>query len=191
MSADGAAPAGVDGALLLVLARGAIAERFGGAPRELPPAPWLRERRAVFVSLYARADGDLRGCVGQLQARLELHEAVRHAACAAAFQDPRFLPVSEAELPDLRLDLSVLSRLERLAVETEGDLLSQLRPGIDGVVLTHGVHSGLFIPQVWEQLPQPEQFLFHLKRKAGLPSWWRWQPDVQVERFTVLHWEEP
>lgn len=191
MTPDGtSAPAPMDGALLLSLARSAIAEHFGGPKLQLPAgAAWLEAPRGVFCSLHTRG-GDLRGCVGQVHPRFPLHEAVRHAARAAAFQDTRFSPVSEAELPNLRIDVSVLSPLERMQCQTEAEFLREVRPGVDGVVLTHGFHAGLFIPQMWEQLPHAEQFLFHLKRKAGLPPSWHWQPDVKVERFTVVHWEE-
>jgi AmmeMemoRadiSam system protein A len=189
MSGDGSGPVGVDGALLLSLARGAIAERFGG-PRVPRPddQPWLDELGAVFVSL--KVQGELRGCVGQVVARWPLFEAVREAATSAAFRDSRFLPLREEELGRVRLEVSLLSPLERLEVSTEEEVLAALRPGVDGLVLTHEFRSGLFIPEVWKQVPEKKDFLAHLKRKAGLPMH-TWLHGTKVERFTATHWEEP
>jgi len=178
----------MNGEVLLGLARGAIAERFGAAPVPVPPDGWLLERRGVFVTLKAK--GALRGCIGQIVARFPLHEAVREAAVSAAFRDPRFTPLHERELAHVRLEVSMLSPLEPLTVTSEEDLLRQLRPGVDGVVLSHQFRSGLFIPEVWKEVPEPREFLFHLKRKAGLPTQ-GWLPDTQVQRFTATHWEEP
>jgi AmmeMemoRadiSam system protein A len=144
------------------------------------------ERRAVFVTLHEK--GELRGCVGQLAARFTLFEAVRHAAKSAAFHDGRFPPLHESELPQLNIEVSVLSPLELLEVATEDETLAALRPGVDGVVLTYGARSGVFIPEMWKQLPEPREFLFHLKRKAGLPQ--VWQPGTRVERFTAEWWAE-
>lgn len=188
MSADGSPGNGFDGQLLLSIARGAIAERFGGPPVTRPPGQsWLDEPRAVFVSL--KLEGDLRGCVGQLTARFPLFEAVREAARSAAFADPRFSPLNEDELPRLRLEVSVLSPLEPLEVKNEAELLSKLRPGVDGLVLTHEFRSGLFIPEMWKQLPEPREFVTLLKRKAGLPLH-GWLEGTKVQRFTAQHWEE-
>ena len=188
MSADGSGPGTPDGAVLLEIARGAIAEHFGG-PRVVRPVgmPWLDEPRAVFVTL--KLDGELRGCVGQLVARFPLFEAVREAATSAAFRDSRFFPLTEAELARVQLEVSVLSPLEKLEVKSEDDLLAKVRPGVDGLVLSHDFRSGLFIPEMWKQLPDPHDFLFHLKRKARLPAN-AWLPGTQVERFTAQHWEE-
>lgn len=189
MSGDGSAPRGTPhGALLLAIARGTIAERFGGPPLQRPQGePWLDEPRGVFVTLTLH--GELRGCVGQLAARFPLFEAVREAALAAAFRDSRFFPLREEELPLVRLEVSVLSPLEKLEVASEAELLEQLRAGVDGIVLSHEFRSGLFIPEMWKQLPDKRDFLFHLKRKAGLPVH-TWLPDTKVERFTAEHWEE-
>lgn len=176
-----------DGTLLLRLARSAIAEEFGGPRAEVPPEPWLHEKRAVFVTLTKH--GELRGCIGQLAPRFPLHEAVWEAARSAAFRDGRFAPLTREELDEVRLEVSVLSPLESLEVNDEADFLAKVRPGIDGVVLSHDFRSGLFIPQMWEQLPEKEQFLVHLKRKAGLPL--QWLPGTKVQRFTAVHWEEP
>jgi AmmeMemoRadiSam system protein A len=175
------------GSVLLELARGALKECFGGPNVVVPDEPWLFEKRAVFVTLHKH--GALRGCVGQLAARFPLHEAVRHAAKAAAFHDGRFSPLQESELPEVHIEISVLSELEVLDVANEEEALKAIRPGVDGVVLTYGARSGVFIPEMWKQLPDPKEFLFHLKRKAGLPE--AWQPGTRVERFTAEVWAEP
>lgn len=189
MSADGSTPAPANGALLLALARGAIVERFGGPPVVRPEGePWLDQPRAVFVTLKLYS-GALRGCIGQLVARCPLWEAVREAATSAAFRDRRFLPLRQEELTSIRLEVSVLSPLEGLEVASEAEVLDQVRAGVDGLVLSHERGSGLFIPEVWKQLPDKRDFLFHLKRKAGLPTD-AWLPGTRVERFTAVHWEE-
>lgn len=169
------------GEVLLSIARAATEEGFGAASRPPPREAWLDEKRAVFVTL--KKHGALRGCIGQLSPRFSLFEAVRHAARAAAFEDTRFPPLTRDELPELELEISVLSPLEPLDVSTEEEALAALRPGVDGVVLTLGHRSGVFIPEVWKELPDPRDFLAQLKRKAGLPP--TWLPGTRVERFTA------
>jgi AmmeMemoRadiSam system protein A len=171
----------------LTLARAAIAERYGAPKVQRPPGSWLEQPRAVFVTL--KLEGELRGCIGQLVARLPLFEAVREAAHGAAFTDPRFSPLEQEELVRLRIDVSVLSALEPLEVRDEEELLAKLRPGVDGVVLSHEFRSGLFIPEMWKQLPEPREFVTLLKRKAGFPRH-VWLPGTKVHRFTAEHWEE-
>ncbi|MFZ5439931.1 MAG: AmmeMemoRadiSam system protein A [Myxococcota bacterium] len=178
-----------EGQVLLRLARATLAEAFGGAQVQHPAGePWLDEKRAVFVTLTKR--GELRGCIGQLAPTMTLYEAVRDAARAAAFRDPRFPPVSADELDALHVEISVLSPMEPLEVRDEADAVAKLRPGVDGVVLRAGGRSGVFIPEVWKQLPEPADFLRHLKRKAGLPMD-GWVPGTRLERFTAQLWEEP
>ncbi|MEW5741352.1 MAG: AmmeMemoRadiSam system protein A [Myxococcota bacterium] len=176
----------MQGQVLLELARGTLREAFGGPKVAVPDHAWLFEKKAVFVTLHKH--GELRGCVGQLAARFPLYESVRHAAKAAAFHDGRFPPLDVSELEQVHIEISVLSALEALDVATEAEALAAIRPGVDGVVLTHGLRSGVFIPEMWKQLPDPNQFLFHLKRKAGLPQ--AWQPGTRVERFTAEVWAE-
>jgi AmmeMemoRadiSam system protein A len=172
--------------ILLDLARSSI--RHGLAdhrpqpvePRDYPAA--LREPRAAFVTL--ERDGQLRGCIGHLEACQTLVEDVAENAFSAAFRDPRFPPLRADELADLEVHISVLSPPEPLPVESESDLLRRLRPGIDGLILEDDGHRGTFLPAVWESLPQPEQFLAHLKRKAGLPTEY-WSDSVRVSRYTA------
>ncbi len=172
--------------LLLQLARESIryGARHGRPPaldlQQLPPP--LRERRATFVTLQEH--GQLRGCIGSLEAQRPLAEDVIQNAFAAAFQDPRFPPVTEKEVDELEIHISVLSPLEEIEFESEQDLLSQIRPGIDGLLLEEGRHRGTFLPAVWESLPDPLDFLRHLKLKAGLPPDY-WSDTIRAYRYTA------
>lgn len=126
---------------------------------------------ACFVTLEKNAD--LRGCIGSLQATRPLVLDVVGNANAAAFSDPRFDPVQAEELSALHIKISLLSAAEPLTARSESELLDLIRPGIDGLILEDGKHRATFLPSVWEQLPQPQDFLAHLKRKAGLaPNYW-------------------
>jgi AmmeMemoRadiSam system protein A len=146
----------------------------------LPPE--LGEPRAAFVTLHL--DGQLRGCIGSLVAQRPLAEDVAANAFAAAFRDPRFPPVSRADAPRLALEISVLSPAQPMHFRSEADLLAQLRPGIDGLILSDLGRRGTFLPSVWSQLPAPRDFLVHLKHKAGLPAD-HWSATLSVERYTT------
>lgn len=180
------------GRMLLALARDAIARKFGTAdpdsswPDSLHPG-WLDEPGAVFVTLTQQ--GELRGCIGSLEAHRPLGEDLRANALAAAFNDPRFPPLGKEELDITRVEVSLLSRPEPMSFVDEADALAQLRPGIDGVILTRGRHRATFLPQVWEQLPDPRQFMAQLKRKAGLaPD--LWSEDFHLFRYRVEKFKE-
>lgn len=157
---------------LLDLARRSIAHGLRhGQP--LPPAlagqaPFLAEHRASFVTLTR--DGQLRGCIGRLEAVRPLGADVADNAFAAAFRDPRFAPVRQEEFDALRLTVAVLTPPEPLPVRDEAELLAHLTPGEHGLILEFGAHRATFLPKVWEQLPEPAEFLAHLKCKAGLPA---------------------
>jgi len=144
--------------------------------------PRLHEPRATFVTL--RRHGELRGCTGSLEATRPLVADVVHNACRAAFGDPRFEPLSEAELVGLAISVSLLSPLEPLRVASERGLLEALRPGVDGLVLNDGGACATFLPSVWESLPEPKAFLDALRRKAGL-SPGHWSERIRFERYTV------
>lgn len=175
-------------ALLTGQARAAVASLFGGPPPACPPGePWLEEQRACFVSLHH--EGRLRGCVGAIEPRGTLHQELVSCARAAASRDPRFEPVTLAELPGLDLEVSVLSPVEPLPAEDEAAALAALRPGVDGLVLQAGGRSATFIPAVWDELPEPREFLRHLRRKAGLPD--AWLPGTRLLRFTAERFLEP
>ena len=143
----------------------------------------LLAERASFVTLNT-IGGQLRGCIGSLEACRPLAEDVSHNAWAAAFRDPRFSPLSEEEYPGLDIHVSVLSEAEPLAFSSEQELLDLIRPGIDGLVLEDSTARGTFLPSVWESLPEPAQFLAHLKLKAGLPADY-WTDSLRVWRYTT------
>lgn len=172
--------------LLLDLARRSIAHGLDqGGPLPLDPADYpepLRARLAAFVTL--NLGGNLRGCIGHLEAVQPLVRDVTDNAYAAAFRDPRFAPLAHRELPDLEIHISVLTPPEPMSFTSEADLLAQIRPGIDGLILTDGQARGTFLPSVWESLPQARDFLNQLKRKAGLPTS-HWSDRVQVARYTT------
>ncbi len=175
------------GATLLAIARGAIAGELGEARPAYPHDPWLEEPGASFVTL--NCGGRLRGCIGSLFAEQALRIDVEENARAAAFRDPRFAPLAHREYPQLGVEVSLLSPLVAIDVGSESQLLAQLRPNIDGVLLEYGRQRSTFLPQVWEQLPEPRAFLEHLKIKAGLPADF-WAHDIRVSRYTVSKWRE-
>ncbi|MBN2391599.1 MAG: AmmeMemoRadiSam system protein A [Anaerolineae bacterium] len=186
------APLTVDeGSYLLELARATIANVVGAQPSSTLPDPPLRLTApgAAFVTLRTRR-GDLRGCIGSLEARRPLVEDVRENAIAAALRDPRFPPVKTAELANLVVEVSVLTTPEPLDFDGPEDLLRKLRPNIDGVLIERGWNRATFLPQVWEQLPSPEEFLGNLCYKAGLPpNAWHW-PDLKISIYQVEKFEE-
>jgi AmmeMemoRadiSam system protein A len=149
----------------------------------------LRRRAASFVTLR-RGDGDLRGCVGELEPQGALAESVARNAWNAAFRDPRFEPVAPDELDDLAFHVSVLGPLEPLAFRTEAELLAVLRPGADGVLIDDGLRRATFLPAVWSSLPDARQFLLALKRKAGLPEH-DWPPTLRAWRYAAVEIPEP
>jgi AmmeMemoRadiSam system protein A len=175
------------GATLVHIARQAVEQALGRGRIERPDEGWLYERGASFVTLTR--DGALRGCVGTIHPRAALVEDLEGNALAAAFSDTRFAPLTAAEAPATRFEVSLLSPLRPLAAPTEEDLLARLRPGSDGLVLEWGDFRGTFLPQMWEKLPDRRHFVAHLKRKAGLREDF-WAPDVAIWTFAVRHWEE-
>ncbi|MCL2454598.1 MAG: AmmeMemoRadiSam system protein A [Micrococcales bacterium] len=178
------------GRVLLAHARAAIAGSLGAVSPSLPAwPPWADAHLASFVTLTQ--DGRLRGCIGSLSEDRPLREGLVVNAVRAALNDSRFLPLTADELGRTRLEVSVLSDAEPVAATTEDEAVAALRPGVDGVILTASGHQATFLPQVWEQLPDPRAFLAQLRRKAGLPSD-RWGSDVRLARYTVqASWEEP
>lgn len=186
------------GPRLLGIARGAIEVRLAGTPtaqipleeiaRRASRPEWLMAPGASFVTL--EEDSRLRGCIDTLSPHRSLYEDVAHNAVAAALHDPRFPPLSQADLRDTRIEVSVLSERVPLPHTSEESVLEALRPGVDGVVLEAGAcNRATFLPQVWKELPDPRDFLLHLKRKAGLPEDW-WSDDAQLEVYTVESWVE-
>jgi len=176
-----------EGIVLLALARVAI-ERELGRPATAPDtADWLRAPGASFVTL--KQSEKLRGCIGTLQAHRALADDVQANALAAAFRDPRFKPLTRDELDTTKVEVSLLSALTPIIFDDEASALSQLKPGIDGLVFEYGYHKSTFLPQVWEDLQEPAEFVSTLKQKAGLPPDF-WDRDVKLARYAVSKWSE-
>ncbi|PST48999.1 extradiol dioxygenase [Bifidobacterium callitrichos] len=185
------------GAVLLELARAAIREHLGldDDPADRPDViiarhPWLDEPGASFVTLTEH--GDLRGCIGTLEAYRPLGRDVADHAVDAASRDPRFTPVTPREYPLLDVEVSVLSRPEPIAVRSRAELESTLNPGEDGLILTDGRgRRATFLPQVWEQLPDPHDFVSHLLAKAGISPHLDWDHgEIECERYGVTAYAE-
>ncbi len=179
---QGLAPA--QRAALLAVARRSIEQGLAsGRPLAVTASDFGRELQAVrasFVTLHSL--GQLRGCIGHLQAVQPLVVDVAENAFAAAFRDPRFSPLTLREWPEVQVDLSILTAPEPLHFSDENDLIRQIRPGEDGLILQDGPHRGTFLPSVWESLPDPADFLRHLKHKAGLAAN-HWSDRVEVFRY--------
>lgn len=178
--------------LLLALAREAVrCAVTGAAPPEVagcPVPPRLAEPAGCFVTLTQ--EGRLRGCIGNLEPRRPLWQAVVENATAAAIRDRRFAPVTAAELDTIALEISLLTPPEPLPPASPEALLAVLVPGRDGVVLDFGSRRATFLPQVWEQLPDKTRFLDELARKAGEPAdAWR-RPGTRVSRYQVEHFSD-
>jgi MEMO1 family protein len=184
------------GQVLVKLARSTLMEKFG---LRLPPSdadrmrsalsePSFQVRCGTFVTLKLK--GQLRGCIGTLSASDPLAESVRRNAVNAAFHDPRFSPLTEKELGQVEIEVSVLTEPQPLAFSDPEDLLLKLRAHVDGVIIRQGHASATFLPQVWEQLSNKEDFLGHLCLKAGLPrdAWKRGK--LEVATYQVQYFEE-
>ena len=174
------------GPVLLAAARSAIEARFSGAA-QAADAPWLAQPGATFVTLTR--EGALRGCIGSLQASRPLGLDVAENAHGAAFRDPRFAPVSAEEWRRCRVEVSLLATPKVLPFADEADLLAQVVPGEDGLILEAEGRRATFLPQVWEGLPDKRQFLRELARKAGLPPEVRLR-SCRISRYRVAKWKE-
>jgi AmmeMemoRadiSam system protein A len=171
--------------LLLLTARRSI--EYGLSHRRALPVtpaehPPLDQAGASFVTLHLH--GELRGCIGSLEAYRPLLLDVAENAYAAAFGDFRFARLEPSELQALSVDVSVLSKPEAIAFEDQQALLMQIRPGTDGLILQDGARRGTFLPSVWTSLPEAEDFVRQLKLKAGLPGD-HWSHSVKVWRYTT------
>lgn len=188
------------GKSLLKLARQTIAAAFrtssilNGNATTAPTAdplladPALQEKRGTFVTL--KIDNQLRGCMGSLTGVESILQSISHNAATAAFHDPRFPGLSQAELNRVHIEVSILTEPRYLDFAGPEDLLDKLRADIDGVIIRRDGSSATFLPQVWQQLPKKELFLEHLCRKAGLPGdSWR-HPGLQVFTYQVQYFEE-
>src|SRR5574341_3500 len=175
------------GAKLLAIARGAIEKKLYGTDTEVGSAPWLSQAAASFITLMK--NGELRGCIGSLEAARALGEDVAANALAAAFRDPSFPEITGEEWTQCRVEVSLLSTPKPLRFADEADLLEQIREGEDGLIVECDGKRGTFLPQVWEDLPEKKQFLAHLLRKAGLPADTR-LTRCRVSRDRVVKWKE-
>jgi AmmeMemoRadiSam system protein A len=182
------------GQALVRLARETIEDSLGIRPAGGDPEdallkdPVMGQKHGVFVTLTKR--GDLRGCIGFLEGRETVKDAVKHNALNAAFSDPRFPPLKASEARDIDIEVSILTDPAPLEYSGAEDLLAKLRPGVDGVIIQLGMHAATFLPQVWDQLPGKEDFLGHLCLKAGLPANAWQQGNLEVQVYQVQHFEE-
>lgn len=171
-------------ATLMAVARGSIEHGLAhGRPLQVTPSEYHRDLKAVrasFVTLQKR--GQLRGCIGHLEAVQPVVVDVAENAFAAAFRDPRFNPLTAAEWQDIDVHLSLLTPPEAMRFTDEADLVGQIRAGEDGLILQDGPNRGTFLPSVWESLPDPVDFLVHLKHKAGLAAN-HWSDSVEIYRY--------
>ena len=186
----------VQGHALVVLARQTLLAHFNrqlpddqaAALEHLIKDPVLNQPCGTFVTL--KKNGRLRGCIGSLEGRNPLVEGVRRNALNAAFHDPRFSPLDSRELDCISMEVSVLTEPQPLDYRDADDLVARLRPGVDGVTIRKNFSGATFLPQVWEQLPEAEEFLSHLCLKAGLPAdTWR-DGELDVEIYQVQYFEE-
>ena len=175
------------GHVLLTIARSGIAERLGLRTQPGIAHAALAQPGATFVTL--KRAGELRGCMGSIRPVRPLGADVRANAVAAAFGDPRFPPLAAFEFEKVEVEISLLTSDEPIDAVDERDLLGRLRPGLDGLILQFGQRRATFLPQVWDTLPDPREFLAALKRKAGLPEEF-WSPQMNVSRYGVTKWVE-
>jgi len=175
------------GNVLLPIARAAIARALKVPHTADESAPWLVDHGACFVTLTQ--SGELRGCIGSLQAHRSLLDDVKSNAVSAAIRDPRFTPLCTEELDITTVEISLLSTAQAMQVRDEADALAQLRPHVDGLIFEYGRYRSTFLPQVWESLSHPRDFLAMLRRKAGLPDDF-WAEDVKLSRYSVTKWSE-
>jgi len=184
------------GQLLVRLARHTLMERLG---KRIPQAEidslnsalkdsCFKSSCGTFVTL--KINGRLRGCIGNLTSNAPLLSGVRRNAISAAFHDPRFAPLSASELDRVEIEISILSEPQTLKYRDGDDLIKKLRPDIDGVIIRRGHASATFLPQVWEQLPRPQDFLAHLCMKAGLAEDFWQNCELEVSTYQVRYFEE-
>jgi len=154
-----------------------------GRPLAVTPSEYHRDLKAIRASFVTlNMQGRLRGCIGHLEAVQPLVVDVAENAFAAAFRDPRFAPLKESEWPEVDIHLSILTTPEPMQFTDEADLIRQFHPGEDGLILRDGANRGTFLPSVWESLPDPADFLIHLKHKAGLAAN-HWSDRLEVYRY--------
>jgi AmmeMemoRadiSam system protein A len=180
-----------EGRYLLQVARKTIEKALfkqEGEIEEGPTSEKYQEKRGTFVTL--NSDGNLRGCIGHIIPGETLIEGIRINAINAAFRDPRFPPLNKKEWPHIKIEISILTEPKQLAYKNADDLLAKLRPGIDGVILKKDFRQSTFLPQVWEQLPDKEEFLTHLCLKGGMNAYAWKKEKLEVSTYQVQAFEE-
>ena len=181
-----------EGKYLLGVARETIKNRLSNIEesqinwKEMPEK--FQERLGTFVTVTI--EDNLRGCIGHIIPRESLIEGIKENAINAAFKDPRFHPLTKEEFGRIEIEISILTSPQELSYTDAEDLLQKLRPGIDGVILKKGFYEATFLPQVWEQLSEKEEFLSHLCLKAGLsPDSWK-KEKLNISTYQVQAFEE-
>jgi len=181
-----------EGLYLLDVARKTIEKRlFDRAEQDLEDSdlsPKYLEKRGTFVTL--NKDGNLRGCIGHILPQEALIDGIRENAINAAFRDPRFNPLSKEEWDSIQIEVSILTEPRPLEYSDVDDLLKKLRPGVDGVILKKGYLQATFLPQVWDQLPDKEEFLTHLCVKAGMDAYSWKKEKLEIMTYQVQAFEE-
>jgi AmmeMemoRadiSam system protein A len=177
-----------EGLRLARYARSSIRESLGGPVAARPCGGDFEQPAATFVTLHRH--GQLHGCMGVVEARRPLADDVHDHAVAAALDDPRAAPLALAQVDDLDVEVSLLTPLERVPALDAAMAAAALRPGIDGVVFAVAGRRSTYLPQVWEDLPEPVDFLRKLRKKAGLPADY-WSGDVMIFRYQVRKWGDP
>lgn len=168
---------------LLKLARDAIASSFTKSPLPVQDIPAnCLEKRACFVTLTQ--EGQLRGCIGHLAPTQELYKDVIDCARAAAFGDPRFAPLQKGGLDKIKIEVSILSLLKKLDLSGQDAILEYFKENKPGVIIKKGPRQATFLPQVWDGLPNPADFLAQLCQKAGLPRD-EWENDLEIETYDI------
>ena len=182
------------GKLLLAMARNAIAAELRGRDCNEPslaldtPPPLLKKKMGVFVTLHHR--GELRGCIGSLEPVMSLAKEVVENARHAAFHDPRFPALTQKDFLEIALEVSVLTPPRTMDYTGPEELKEKLKPGIHGVILEKHGAQATFLPQVWDQFPEPDAFLEHLCRKAGLSSHAWKGSNLVIQTYTVHSFKE-
>ncbi|MCD6560615.1 MAG: AmmeMemoRadiSam system protein A [Deltaproteobacteria bacterium] len=181
-----------DGKFLLKVARDTIDRKLAGLEETGKPDVKLsavfHEKRGTFVTLTMH--GNLRGCIGHIIPQESLIDGIRENAINSAFKDPRFLPLTRDEWENVKIEVSILTEPRPLTYSDVDELLKKLRPGIDGLIIKKGFHQATFLPQVWDQLPEKEEFLGHLCLKAGLDGdAWR-KGELEISTYQVQAFEE-
>jgi AmmeMemoRadiSam system protein A len=177
---------------LLKLSRSALEHIFKTGeeliPNDSDMPKELKEIRATFVTLTKK--GELRGCIGKLYPIQEIYRDVVANTYASAFEDIRFLQLQKEELKDLKIEISILDLPKELKYKDSKDLISKLNKDKPGIILEHGLRSATYLPQVWEEIPEPEKFLSNLCQKAGLePDIWQ-KEKLNIKTYNVAKFKE-